>query len=134
MKLKKLISSGLAIGFLLNTTLVSFASILSEDGRYETFEGNNITIDNILEEDKVDVEIEGNTLISPMKNVSYSGYSTIAMKKMENGRIVNDSASGISSNNNYYMMDTDTKEYLRLKKIPLIRYLFQEKLILMNLI
>ena len=67
MKFKKLISSSLAIGLLFNTTLTSFASTLSEDGRYETFEGNNIAIDNILEEDKVDVEIEGNTMVNLVK-------------------------------------------------------------------
>ena len=64
MKFKKFISSSLAIGLLFNSTPASFASILSEDGRYETFEGDNITIDNILEEDKVDVEVEGNTLVN----------------------------------------------------------------------
>ena len=62
--LKKLISKSLIIGLLLNSTSTSFAGILSQDGRYETFEGNNITIDNILEEDIVDVEIEGNTLVN----------------------------------------------------------------------
>ena len=67
MKFKKLISSSLAIGLLFNTTLISFASVLSEDGRYETFEENNIAIDNILEEDKVDVEIEGNTMVNLVK-------------------------------------------------------------------
>ena len=67
MKFKKLISSSLAIGLLFNTTLTSFASVLSEDGRYETFEGNNIAIDEVLEEDKVDVEIEGNTMVNLVK-------------------------------------------------------------------
>ena len=67
MKLKKFISSSLVIGLLLNSTPASFAGILSEDGRYETFEGNNITIDNILEEDKVDIEIEGNTMVNLVK-------------------------------------------------------------------
>ena len=64
MKIKKLISNSLAVGLLLNSALPSLASILSEDGRYETFEGNNITIDNVLEEDKVEVEIEGNTMVN----------------------------------------------------------------------
>lgn len=64
MKFKKLISSSLALGLLINSTSTSLASILSEDGRYETFEGNNITIDNILEEDKVDVEVKGNTMVN----------------------------------------------------------------------
>ena len=67
MKLKKLISSSLVVGLIFNTTLTSLADVLSQDGRYETFEGNNITIDNILEEDKIDVEIEGETLINLIK-------------------------------------------------------------------
>ena len=44
--------------------LNSFAGILSDDTGYETFEGNNITINDILEEDKVDVEIEGNSFVN----------------------------------------------------------------------
>ena len=59
----KLISSSLIIS-LLSSNTSSLASILSEDGRYETFEGNNITIDNVIEEDNVDVEIEGNTMVN----------------------------------------------------------------------
>ena len=70
----KNISRLLLTGVILNSlNLNSFASILSEDGRYETFEGNNITIDNILEEDKVDVEIEGNTLVNLVDNIKYEG-------------------------------------------------------------
>ena len=61
---KKFISSSLAAGLLFHTTLSSLASTLSEDGRYETFEGNNIAIDNVLEEDTVNVEIEGNTMVN----------------------------------------------------------------------
>ena len=64
MCLKKIISKGVAIGLLLNGTLSSLAGALSEDGRYETFEGSKITIDNILEEDKVDVEIKGSTMVN----------------------------------------------------------------------
>ena len=65
MKFKKIISTSLMTSILLsNINLPSHASILSEDGRYETFEGNNITIDNILEEDEVDIEIEGNTMVN----------------------------------------------------------------------
>ena len=67
MILKKFISGSLALGILLNsmlTSISSFAGILSEDGRYESFEGSNLVIDNILEEDKVDIEIEGNTLVN----------------------------------------------------------------------
>ena len=62
MKLKN-ISRLLSVGVLLNSfNLASYASILSEDGRYETFLGSNITIDDVLEEDKSDVKIEGNTI------------------------------------------------------------------------
>ena len=64
MKLKKIISSGLALCLVFNSISLSLAGIISKDGRYETFEGNTITIDNVLEEDKVDIEIEGNTLVN----------------------------------------------------------------------
>ena len=63
MKLRKFISSSLIVGLLFNN-ISSIASVLSEDGRYETFEGSNITINDILEEDEVDVEIEGNTMVN----------------------------------------------------------------------
>ena len=61
---KKIISRGLIVGLLFNNIGYSFANIKNLDARYETFEGNNITIDNVLEEDTVDVEIEGNTLVN----------------------------------------------------------------------
>ena len=65
MKFRKFISSGLATTILLSGfNLPSFSSTLSDDGRFETFEGNNITIDNVLKEDEVDVEIEGNTMVN----------------------------------------------------------------------
>ena len=60
---QKFISSTLVTGILLNGTS-SLASVLSEDGRYEIFDGSDITIDNILEEDTADVEIEGNTMVN----------------------------------------------------------------------
>ena len=61
----KTFSKILALGILINSMPInSLAGILSEDGRYETFESSDITINNILEEDKVDVEIEGNTLVN----------------------------------------------------------------------
>ena len=50
--------------FIQNLNILSFANSLSEDGRYETFEGSNIKIDNILEEDKVDTVIQGDTLVN----------------------------------------------------------------------
>ena len=67
MRLKRFISSSLVLGILLNSVLSpisSFAGVLSEDGRYETFQEDNMTINNILEEDEVDVEIEGDTIIN----------------------------------------------------------------------
>ena len=63
MRLRKFISSSLIIGLLFNNTS-SLALVLSDDGRYETFEDSNITINDILEEDTVDVEIEGNTMVN----------------------------------------------------------------------
>ena len=64
MKLKS-ISRLLAFSiFIQNLNILSFANSLSEDGRYETFEGSNIKIDNILEEDKVDTVIQGDTLVN----------------------------------------------------------------------
>ena len=74
MRLKKFISGSLTLGILLNSIPInSFAGILSEDSRYETFEGNSIKIDNILEEDKTDVEIEGNTLVNNCLNDTKDG-------------------------------------------------------------
>ena len=64
MKFKRIISKSLIIAVLLNSGLTPLASAMLQDGRYETFEGDNISIDNILEEDKVDVEIEGSTLVN----------------------------------------------------------------------
>ena len=83
MKLKKVLSKGLILGILFNNMGYSFANTKSLDGRYETFEGNNITIDNILEEDKVDVEIEGNTLV----NLVLSSYGENKNNHATDGRI-----------------------------------------------
>lgn len=63
-RFKKLISSSLAIGLLFNSISISSANTISEDGRYEIFEGSDITINNMLEEDEADVEIEGDTLVN----------------------------------------------------------------------
>ena len=64
MKFSKIISKSLAIGLLLNSGLLinsgllnSFANTLSEDGRYETFKDTNITIEDTLEESKVDAKL-----------------------------------------------------------------------------
>ena len=110
MKFKKLISSSLAIGLLFNTTLTSFASVLSEDGRYETFEGSNITIDNILEDDKVDVEIEGNTMVNLVKMPS------ITKKTVETTKPVGTILADFTNKNNIkpnttYTYIVDVKVY-----------------------
>ena len=61
----KTFSKMLALGVLVNSVPInSFAGILSEDGRYETFKGKEITINDVLEEDKTEVEIEGDTAIN----------------------------------------------------------------------
>ena len=68
MKTKNL-SKLLVFGILLNSIPINaFASVLSEDIRYETFTDNNISIPNVLEEDKVDVKLEGDTLINIYPN------------------------------------------------------------------
>ena len=65
MKFKQLLSKVLVICiFISNTVFNSLASTLSEDTRYETFEGNSMKIDDIIEDSKVDIEIEGNTLVN----------------------------------------------------------------------
>lgn len=65
MKLKKEISKILIIGILINNlSILSHARTLSPDTRYEIFEGTDITISDILEEDRADVEIEGNTIVN----------------------------------------------------------------------
>ena len=61
----KTFSKMLALGILINNIPInSFAGILSDDGRYETFEGSDITVNDVLEEDKVDIEVEGNSLVN----------------------------------------------------------------------
>lgn len=65
MRIKKHISKLLLAGILINNfSFLSDAGTLSPDTRYETFEGSDIKIDNIMEEEKVDVEVEGNTLVN----------------------------------------------------------------------
>ena len=83
MKFKKIISSGLALGLIFNNISVSLAGVISEDGRYETFEGNNIAIDNLLEEDKIDIEIEGNSLINIIRNTTWKIHSEGSIAYMD---------------------------------------------------
>ena len=85
----KTFSKILAFGILLKSVPInSFAGMLSEDGRYETFEGNNITVNDILEEDVIDIEIEGNTLVNLVNiedesNLSISGDDTLVKKSIK---------------------------------------------------
>lgn len=65
MKFRQLVSKLLVAGVCIsNTGINSLAGVLSEDGRYETFEGNSILIKDVYENDKADIEIEGNTLVN----------------------------------------------------------------------
>ena len=64
MKFKRFITRMLAIGLILNNSNLSFAGVLSEDGRYEMFKGRGVYVENILKEDKAEVEVEGNTLVN----------------------------------------------------------------------
>ena len=64
MKLKN-ISRLLTFGVLLNSIPInSFAGVLSEDARYETFTDSDITINDVLEEDKTDVKVKGDSLVN----------------------------------------------------------------------
>ena len=58
--------------FLSNINIYSLAGTLSDDGRYESFEGNSINIENILEENEIDIEVEGNTLVNYSHIKSYT--------------------------------------------------------------
>ena len=78
MKLKTVSKLLAATLFLTNINIYSLAGTLSEDGRYESFEGNSITIDDILEEDEVDVEIEGNTLVNHSHIKSYTAGDAVS--------------------------------------------------------
>ena len=68
MKLRKIISTSLAVGLIINNVPISFAGILSEDGRQESFIDNPITVSDILETTNTDIKIEGNTLVNLMDN------------------------------------------------------------------
>lgn len=87
MKFKKYITGILITGILINTFCMSSnAGTLSPDTRYEIFESNFIKIDDILEEDKVEVEVEGNTI------VNYMDYSKTNPR---NGTVLNKSTKEV---------------------------------------
>ena len=82
----KNINKLLSVGILLNSfNLNSFAGVLSKDGRYEYFEGNNITINDVLEEDTVDIEVEGNTLINTLRYNSVNDFTGFAGTLYDDG-------------------------------------------------
>ena len=114
MKTNKFILNCLLITTLIsnNTTLALTKSSLN---RYEDFKGSNMIINDNTQTKPVDVNIEGNTLVSPMRNPSFANVSKVNMKKMKNGRVINDLTTGTSSDNNYYMIDSDTRDFLTLK-------------------
>lgn len=71
---RKFISKLLLLGIVFNAIPInSYAGILSEDTRYETFEGSKIKINDIREETQVDVEIEGNTLVNIVNTKTVTG-------------------------------------------------------------
>ena len=72
MKLKNL-NKILAFGILLNSISInSFAGVLSDDTRHETFLESNMTIPNILEEGKTNLKITGTTLYSVIDSLNKS--------------------------------------------------------------
>ena len=74
----KILTRILAFGILLNSVPInSFAGILSDDTRYETFTDNNIVINDILEEDKTNIKIEGNTLVNSIGKMSTANNAVI---------------------------------------------------------
>ena len=120
MKLKS-ISKLLTIGVLLNSiSFDSFANAISEYGRYETFEGSNITINNILEEDKVNIEIEGNTLVNiGMKKSPITSYCS-------NITLENNVITGVSTNPDdagfYFEPTPEAIDMMRGKTITIFVY------------
>ena len=62
---KKIIYKGLSFFILFsNISLDSFAGVISEDGRYETFQGNYLLINDVNGNKDIDIEIEGNSLVN----------------------------------------------------------------------
>lgn len=111
MKTNKFILSSLLAGALFtNYSIPATAETILN--RYEIFNDSDIVVNDNTQLDPVDVEIEGNTLVSPMKNPSFGSRGKLTMIKMDNGRIINDSTTGVSVDNNYYMIESDTKEFL----------------------
>ena len=74
MKRKNIIANILSIGLVLNSfNLNSFASTLSEDGRYETFKGDNIRINDIYENYNEKIKLEGKSIVNLASNITSKG-------------------------------------------------------------
>lgn len=114
MKVIKKMLGCLLVGIVINNcTTLSLAEVILD--RYENFNASSIIVNDNTLFNPIDVEIEGNTLVSPMKNPSFTNHTKTNMIKMNNGRVVNNSSTGTSSDNNYYMVRYDTGEFLTLK-------------------
>ena len=75
MRIKKHISKILAVGMLINNfSILSNAGVLSPDTRYEAFEGDSIEIDDILEEDKVDIKMNGDSMVNVLRYNSINDF------------------------------------------------------------
>ncbi|MBQ9000076.1 MAG: hypothetical protein IJ086_15475 [Clostridium sp.] len=72
MRLKKIICNTLIFSLLFSNINIidSESSSLSQDIRYELFDNYNISVSNILQEDKSKIKIEGNTLENVIKNIT----------------------------------------------------------------
>ena len=62
MRFKKMVSKSLAAILFLNTGMTSFAGTLSEGGRYETLEGERVTIEGSTRGKLHEIEVFGNTV------------------------------------------------------------------------
>ena len=110
MKFKN-ISKLLTIGILLNSlNLNSFAGILSSDTRYESFESNDISITDILEEQKVTPEIEGDTLV----NVAGKGFKETNKYNFLHGNNLTDDNSFVT----FTMNSGDKRAFRKLEDTP----------------
>ena len=109
---KKIIFKCLAITLLLN---LNKGSVFASE-RYESFSGEDIFVNENTQLKPLDIEVSGATLVSPMKNTSFAQYINATTKRLENGKVINNKTSGVSTDNNYYMIDENTKKFLTLKR------------------
>ncbi|MBQ8997180.1 MAG: hypothetical protein IJ086_00640 [Clostridium sp.] len=107
MKFKN-ISKILITGLLFNSYLPCFAGTLLEGGRYEYFEGDNIVIDNILEENNIDLEIEGNTLINYIDLSKYASNGDSSRVTINSNNIIFNSPNSWSKAYCYFNLKPNT--------------------------